>query len=145
MPIDGLAPQYLPSSKPARTQSSGALCDAARHLLTRDLSEIGLWSSFVGPDQQPTATLDVSEEMNSRNLLQAATQIKQKMVTKARSELPRTMGKKYTEVVLSCLTCLDTGATNMFENSDDLYDEDGILVGVAFIEKILIKLDDITI
>lgn len=109
------------------------------------LLEIGLWSSFVGPDQQPTAILDVSEDMNSRNLLKAATQIKQKMITKARSELPSTTGKKYTEVVLSCLTCLDTGATNMFENSDDLYDEDGILVGVAFIEKILIKLDDITI
>jgi hypothetical protein len=109
------------------------------------LLEIGLWSSFVETNKQPAALLDISEELRSRNLIQGATQIKQKFINKARAELPSIMGKKYTEVVLSCLTCLDSGVTNMFEKSDDLYDEDGILVGVAFIEKILMKLDDITI
>lgn len=109
------------------------------------LLEIGLWSSFVGQNQQPPTSFDISEELKSKNPMKAATQIKGRLIEKARMELPSSMGKKYTEVVLSCLTCLDSGATNMFEDEDDLYDEDGILVGVAFIEKILMKLDDIMI
>lgn len=109
------------------------------------LLEIGLWSSLVGQNHQPPPSFDISEELKSSNTTRAATQIKQKLIDKSRVELPSRMGKKYTEVVLSCLTCLDSGTTNMFENEDDLYDEDGILVGVAFIEKILMKLDDIAI
>jgi len=109
------------------------------------LLEIGLWSSFVGQDQQPLTSFDISEELKSKNQMKAATEIKGRLIEKTRTELPSIMGKKYTEVVLSCLTCLDSGVTNMFEDEDDLYDEDGILVGVAFIEKILMKLDDIVI
>ncbi|KEF61420.1 uncharacterized protein A1O9_02986 [Exophiala aquamarina CBS 119918] len=108
------------------------------------LLEIGMWASFVGQNQQPPTSFDISEELKSKNPMKTATQIKARLIEKAETELPRSMGKKYTEVVLSCLTCLDSGATNLFEDEDDLYDEDGILVGVAFIEKILIKLDDIT-
>jgi len=33
----------------------------------------------------------------------------------------------------------------MFANAKDLYDEDGILVGVAFIEKILMKLETVSL
>lgn len=109
------------------------------------LLEIGLWSSFVGQNHQPTPSFDVAEELTSSNPTRAAIQIKQRLIDKTKVELPSRMGKKYTEVVLSCLTCLDSGTTNMFENEDDLYDEDGILVGVAFIEKILMKLDEIAI
>ena len=59
--------------------------------------------------------------------------------------LPSTIGLVYTEVVIACLTCLDQGTTNMFANAKDLYDEDGILVGVAFIEKILMKLETVSL
>jgi hypothetical protein len=109
------------------------------------LLEIGLWSSSVGQNHPPSPSVDISEELTSSNPTQAATRIKQKLIDKAKVDLPSRMGKKYTEVVVSCLTCLDSGTTNMFENEDDLYDEDGILVGVAFFEKILMKLDDIAI
>lgn len=55
------------------------------------------------------------------------------------------MGSVYTEVVVSCLTCLDRSATNLFSGDEDLYDEDGILVGIAFVEKILSRLQSISI
>lgn len=37
--------------------------------------------------------------------------------------------------MISCLTCLDS-ANNGFGDEKDLIDEDGILVGVRFIEKV---------
>ena len=76
-----------------------------------------------------------------RNTLQAAWDIKRLLVSLAMETLPSRMGKVYTEVVMSCLSCTDSGTTNMFAAEKDLYDQDGILVGVAFIEKILVKLE----
>ena len=74
-----------------------------------------------------------------------AGEIKNMFIDMALENLPFAMGRVYTEVVLSCLTCLDQGASNMFANVRELYDEDGILVGVAFIEKILMRLESISI
>jgi serine/threonine protein kinase len=111
------------------------------------LLEIGLWSSFVTSSvpPQPGPLLDISEKLTMRNTLQAASDIKALLVTLATENLPSRMGLVYTEVVMSCLTCIDLGTTNMFASEKDLYDQDGILVGVAFIEKILLKLESISI
>jgi serine/threonine protein kinase len=109
------------------------------------LLEIGLWASFVlhsGTEPEPSTSLNIGSELRSDNKKQAATHIKQKLIDKARRELPSKMGKTYTSVVLSCLTCLDKGAANTFEDQNVLWDKDGIIVGVAFIEKILMKLGD---
>ncbi|KAK3171930.1 hypothetical protein OEA41_004014 [Lepraria neglecta] len=73
-----------------------------------------------------------------------ANAIKEKLVTLAVTKLPNTFGRKYTEVVLSCLTCLDKGNDN-FGDSKEFEDDDGILVGVRYIEKILTLLDDISV
>lgn len=48
-------------------------------------------------------------------------------------------------MALSCLTCMDTGTPNMFENEKDMYDEDGIVIGVAFIEKVFVRLESIVL
>jgi hypothetical protein len=45
------------------------------------------------------------------------------------------MGQKYTNIVLSCLTCLDK-IDNGFGNEDNFMDKDGILVGVRYIENV---------
>ena len=110
------------------------------------LLEIGLWSSFVTTSKppQPGPLLDISKEVSMRNTLQAAWSIKRLLVSLTMETLPSRMGKVYTEVVLSCLSCTDSGAMNMFGPEKDLYDQDGILVGVAFIEKILMKLEPVT-
>ena len=110
------------------------------------LLEIGLWSSFVLTSEppQPGPLLDISRELSMRNALQAAWDIKRLLVSLAKKTLPSRMGKVYTEVVMSCLSCTDSSTTNMFATEKDLYDQDGILVGVAFIEKILVKLESLS-
>lgn len=40
----------------------------------------------------------------------------------------------YTSVVLSCLTCLDRD-NHAFGDESEFIDEDGVLVGVRYIEK----------
>ncbi|KAL8865397.1 MAG: hypothetical protein Q9174_006905, partial [Haloplaca sp. 1 TL-2023] len=111
------------------------------------LLEIGIWQSLVIPGEpaRPGYLLRIDEQLRMSNQLKAAKEIKGMLVTMAKSFLPSLMGLSYTEIVLSCLTCLDADATNLFANEKDLYDEDGILVSVVFIEKILIKIEAISI
>ena len=77
--------------------------------------------------------------------MQAAWQIKDRLTEMAQRFLPILMGLSYTEVTLSCLTCLDEDATNMFAAEQDVYDEDGILVGVVFIKRVLARLESLSI
>ena len=106
------------------------------------LLELGLWHSFV-LQTDPLITgplLDISAELTLNNKRQAALDIKRKLITLATEKLPELMGLTYTEVVISCLTCLNPRATNRFASDADLADHDGILVGFAFIEHIFRKL-----
>ncbi|KAJ9503192.1 hypothetical protein H2202_001346 [Exophiala xenobiotica] len=111
------------------------------------LLELGLWTTFVTPTEppQPGPRLDIGEQLvlAKREPIQAARSIKSILINMAKELLPTTMGLMYTEVVLSCLTCLDSGTSNMFADARDVYDADGIIVGVAFIEKILLRLEGI--
>ena len=59
-------------------------------------------------------------------------------------ELPPRLGDVYTDIVLACLTCLDPG-NEAFGSEQELTDEDGILVGVWFVEKILMRVAEISI
>jgi serine/threonine protein kinase len=111
------------------------------------LLEIGMWASFVTTENppHPGPRLDISNQavMLERVRAESAWKIKRTFTDMATENLPSAMGLVYTEVVQSCLTCLDQGASNMFADVKELYDEDGILVGVAFIEKILMRLESI--
>lgn len=53
------------------------------------------------------------------------------------------MGDKYASTVITCLTCLDEDSEEL--GGEDMQDADGILVGVRFIEKVLMKLGDISL
>jgi len=53
----------------------------------------------------------------------------------AECQLPSKMGRVYTNIVLSCLTCLDPD-NSRFGDESYLTDDDGILVGVRYIEKV---------
>ena len=66
------------------------------------------------------------------------------------------MGEKYTNIVLLCLRCLDKEKDNTAEVAEggeeegigefrDVLDEDGIIVGVKYIEKVLLKMQEISI
>lgn len=72
------------------------------------------------------------------------------------------MGRKYADIVLLCLRCLDSpppfgqtvegeegeddrGSHSTGGQFDDVFDEDGIVVGVRYIEKILLKMQEISV
>lgn len=124
------------------------------------LLELGLWESFVVYEEDeggntgdghlkevPSSTLGLSLDdfdLSVSSPPNSATKIKDHLVSLAKSKLPQRIGDKYTSVVVTCLTCLDKGNED-FGDEDDVHDEDGVLIGVRFIEKILFRLSEISI
>ncbi len=53
----------------------------------------------------------------------------------AQEQLAPRMGRKYADITAVCLTCLDKN-DNSFGDEKEFLDENGILVGVRFIEKV---------
>ena len=105
------------------------------------LLEIGLWTSFVIPDGfgfQTGPELAISEALSMKDEVKGAFTIKRQLTDIAQSSLPVSMGTRYADLVVSCLTCLDPNETNRFGSQADLQDEDGIIVGIRYIEKVSI-------
>ncbi|KAG8531920.1 uncharacterized protein KY384_003556 [Bacidia gigantensis] len=115
------------------------------------LLEVGLGTSFVKStrDEQGNASSSPDYDSGVVGSMKSeshgwANSLKKHFVEQAESKLPAIMGRKYTQVVMSCLTCLDKD-NEAFGDESELEDEDGILVGVRFIEKILMQLDEISV
>ncbi|RAK82139.1 uncharacterized protein BO72DRAFT_491760 [Aspergillus fijiensis CBS 313.89] len=113
------------------------------------LLEIGLWTSFVeysGDYGQPIPgpSLSIKKLIVEKDQRRAAYQIKRMLVDLARNKLPALMGNIFTEVVVSCLTCLDKD-NELFGDEEEFLDDDGISVGVRYIEKILFALQGIAV
>ncbi|KAG9255483.1 uncharacterized protein F5Z01DRAFT_685943 [Emericellopsis atlantica] len=137
-----------------------ATCVQHRYIMQHDiyslgvcLLEIGLWTSFVwypenNDDAAPVPGLGLGLALSDTDFatIGAASrlQTKEHLVGLARKDLPPRVGDKYTDLVVVCLTCLDPGNT-AFGSEQELLDEDGILVGVRFVEKILSKMADISV
>ena len=103
------------------------------------LLEIGLWSSFVCPDgsiNKPGRALDISSDLLMKDKGKGAFNIKRKLTAMAETSLPHLMGTRYTKIIVACLTCLDPDETNQFGKRTDLEDEDGLVVGIQYIEKV---------
>ncbi|KFY92772.1 hypothetical protein V498_04742 [Pseudogymnoascus sp. VKM F-4517 (FW-2822)] len=116
------------------------------------LLEIGLWRSFVhypllNPNAAPVPPasfeLQISDEDFTAPHLTARLRTKDQFVELAKRDLPSRVGNVYTEIVITCLTCLDPGS-RMFGNNNQ-EDGDGIIVGIRFIEQILARIDSISI
>ncbi|KAJ5614197.1 hypothetical protein N7528_007851 [Penicillium herquei] len=109
------------------------------------LLEIGLWRSFVCPGPNttggtrllPSADLDIAAALKDKDSRRGAFDIKDKLVALCKESLPATVGEHYTEVVLSCLCCLDNSKDNLFRYEKGMQDRDGIIVGV------LLKLEEL--
>jgi hypothetical protein len=102
------------------------------------LLEVGLWTSFVLPTEEPDTylpgiRLDIEAALAEKLQRKRAAEIKRVLIETATKNLPKKMGWKYTDIVLSCLTCLDK-TDNGFGAEDQFMDEDGILVAVRYIE-----------
>lgn len=105
------------------------------------LLEIGIWESFVAYEDDtaaptPTKSLNIAlgDAEFSRPFL-----MKEHLVALAKHRLPRSMGERYEQIVVNCLTCLDADNAD-FGNQNEFEDVDGVLVGVRYIEKVCIEL-----
>jgi hypothetical protein len=127
------------------------------------LLEIGLWRSFVGYDDQDIprpeygqlhrdfeawakdSDIKLAEQPPLVAYLPAtAIHLKGYLVKLARTGLLGRMGEIYSEVVVTCLTCLDDHNDD-FGDEGEFIDADAVLVGVRFIEKVLGRLNEIRV
>ena len=101
------------------------------------LLEIGIWTNLVvyEPSPSPSAILNIADKLSIKAPKKRAFEIKDVLVQLAKTKLPGAVGHRYTDVVVSCLTCLDK-TDNAFGDEADFMDEDGISVGLQFIEKV---------
>ncbi|KAG4274827.1 hypothetical protein FPRO04_14464 [Fusarium proliferatum] len=110
------------------------------------LLEIGLWRSFISYDSKGEKPMlsdafDLPTELSQQETLRfVRTSAAGHLLLLAREKLSSCMGDKYADVVQTCLTCLDPD-NNDFGDQSEFEDEDGIQVGVRYIEKVLIKLN----
>jgi len=121
------------------------------------LLEIGLWKSFVdydsdGQNPSPSPNLLLGAKTKSTSSpIGGALDVKKKLEALAEKELPARMGKRYTDIVLLCLRCLDDGTgTDANEKGFGVdvpswKDEDGIVIGVRYIENVLEKIQGLAI
>ncbi|GAB1315517.1 Protein kinase domain-containing protein [Madurella fahalii] len=114
------------------------------------LLEIGLWESFVdyragaAPPLLGPGLIGVSDgDMSGPELLKDPEQVKGRLLRLARGPLRRKMGTLYGRVVETCLTCLEKDNVD-FGDEREFQDEDGVAVGVRYIEKVVVKLGEIT-
>ncbi|KAJ5549397.1 hypothetical protein N7513_006631 [Penicillium frequentans] len=106
------------------------------------LLEIGLWESFVSSEGQANISLsgfDRDPSAFNRNSM-----LKEHFTALAKAQLPIRMGERYAEVVINCLSCMDE-TNEDFGDATDFEDDDGILIGVKYIEKVLFSLSEITV
>ena len=116
------------------------------------LLEIGLWQTFVdyksaeGEGETPIDTQGLSGDGNEPETVAQGKppSTKDRLLAMAKSQLPIKLGDRYTAVVVTCLTCLDDDSVDFGEDSD-MQDEDGVLIGVRFIEKVLFRLSEISL
>ncbi|KAL4797896.1 hypothetical protein BDV19DRAFT_386930 [Aspergillus venezuelensis] len=105
------------------------------------LLEIGLGESFV--NYEDDGALSASPISDNFADLRSAGSVKNRLVALAGEYLPRKMGNMYTHVVLNCLTCIDEDNED-FGDESEFVGDDGTLIGVAYIEKILFQLNTIS-
>ncbi|ETS83228.1 hypothetical protein PFICI_05104 [Pestalotiopsis fici W106-1] len=121
------------------------------------LLEIGLWNPLIHYVQQDGAGLSLQKRCRRGTVLDdfvagreetssmlSGEPFKKYLVDLANAELPTLVGDRYTDIVVNCLTCLDQ-KNNGFGDESEMLDEDGILVGVRFIEAVLLRLNEIVV
>jgi hypothetical protein len=113
------------------------------------LLEIGFWESFVvtnkeGGDPRPGHGIDLSGALAIKEEVKRALRIKELLITAAQEKLPIAVGSKYSNVVVSCLTCLDRDNQGLGDESE-FRDPAGVVIGVNYIEHVLLELQRITV
>jgi hypothetical protein len=113
------------------------------------LLEIGLWKSSVVTnkergDARPGHGIDLPGALTIKEEVKRALRIKELLITAAQEKLPIAVGSKYSNVVVSCLTCLDRYSQGLGDESE-FRDPEGVVIGVIYIECVLLELQRITV
>ena len=112
------------------------------------LLEIAMWSAFTdrkGIGQRlwkKTTTTPATEQGVAKDRLSILTPeaLQTEFLRIANSQVPRLLGNKYRDVVIACLTGL------RYEEGEHLLDDaDGLVVGRAYITRVMRKLEDISV
>ncbi|KAJ5200246.1 hypothetical protein N7491_008954 [Penicillium cf. griseofulvum] len=115
------------------------------------LLEIGLWHSFVQWEADrcqpcPWSELNIQDAILDKDSRRGGFATKEELVAIAEDRLPSLVGDRYSKLVLACLCCLDEGSEdNVFGASGSVMDKDGIVVGVRYIENVLLKTEELLI
>jgi hypothetical protein len=130
--------ESVPPPYPVKDTSRRRLHDAARYLFSRILPararRRNTVHSYPGRRWENSAWPAVDSGLKDRRKF--AFEMKRALVLLAQTLLPSKMGRKYVETVVTCLTCLYMPPDNEFGDESEFLDEDGVLVGVRFIEKV---------
>jgi len=108
------------------------------------LLEIGLWEPLV--EYRSSGDTEPEHGRVCREFVSTGKHwlhFKEHLVRLAENELPRRMGDRYADIVVTCLTCLD--GDGEFGGQAEVADDDGILVGVRFIDTIFGQLEAIVL
>lgn len=136
---------------PSRQGSNPALTYIMQHdiySLGVCLLEVGLWKSFIEyPERDGEMTPQWSPVLGMptdldplQAVLYLSSEARKSLVSLAQEELPQYMGTKYTDIVVTCLTRLDPDNGD-FGDEKEFLDEDGIRVGVRYIDKVSRRLE----
>ncbi|KAK0719029.1 hypothetical protein B0T21DRAFT_374625 [Apiosordaria backusii] len=106
--------------------------------------------SLSTPNPVPGSALQLRKQLSDRDFEYAhlpgvTSWIKEDLVMLARQSLPQRMGRLYTEVVVDCLTCLDDGNDRFGSWDEGKSKQDVVTVGVKFVERILGKIEEISV
>lgn len=101
------------------------------------LLEIGLWESFLLYDDEGKSAVNakVLDLAIKDDVMRSPAAVKDHLVQLAEMSLPSCMGDAYRSIVINCLTCLDDDNVD-FGDRSEFEDEDGVLVGVRYIQKV---------
>jgi serine/threonine protein kinase len=112
------------------------------------LLEIALWRSFVLIDEDAVGGPQYRENREACRFfdrkskqLRDPLDIWKLFIRRAEVAVSPAFGNRYRDTVLMCLRCLDGG----FGDPTELVDQDGVLVGLVYIERVLTTLDEIIV
>ena len=112
------------------------------------LLEIALWRSFVLIEKDSYGRLKYAGNKEACRFIDKKTgipkspaEVREAFVKRAEAAIGPALGNRYRDTVVMCLNCLDGG----FGDPEELVDQDGVLVGLAYIEKVLTTLDEIAV
>ncbi|PLB51474.1 hypothetical protein P170DRAFT_422485 [Aspergillus steynii IBT 23096] len=98
-----------------------------------------------GKTNIPWPELNVANEMQDKDRRRGEFFIKHHLVAMAQERLPCLVSLRYTAITVACFWCLDDGEDNVFGGKWDRVGQDGIIVEVRFIEKVLLQIEDLVV